>query len=505
MRRAWVELGLVSGVLVGACVDLQPFQCIDDEDCRAGSVQGWCEDARYCSYPDAECPSGRRYSDLAGPLASVCTGVGGSESSSGSSTSMDTSAGSTTAEGSSDSTAESSGSGNPTCGNGVVEPGEECDELDAVDGDGCNTDCWASGSVRWSAVVASDGGGDDRLFGLTQLASGDVVSVGYFQAETRDVLISRWSVGTVEDGQVTPGQESGRVVYDVDGGSDAAEAVVLAALGEVFVCGTANVAGTSRSWVGRWDAALPPDPIFQAPLPAVASGGCFDIAYVSSSNVTAVGGNSTVAWAHRFTSTDATGGDQAEVMGASETRFRSAVRAPDGDLFVAGQVGDLATVYEPVSATDLGPAVVQTANAIQPQSMRVTSDAIVLGGLLRDGGSFDELWVAAFELDGTPRWEYTPAQPGLAADEVEDIALDPAGNVYAIGHVTRNNDNPDRWVAKLDPEGTLVWERHDYEGSDVGIDRGRSIEVLPDGDLLVVAEITSTEGDLDGWIARLAP
>lgn len=36
------------------------------------------------------------------------------------------------------------------CGNGVVEGDEACDELDAIDGDGCNVDCQISGSIAWT-------------------------------------------------------------------------------------------------------------------------------------------------------------------------------------------------------------------------------------------------------------------------------------------------------------------------------------------------------------------
>jgi hypothetical protein len=144
---------------------------------------------------------------------------------------------------------------------------------------------------------------------------------------------------------------------------------------------------------------------------------------------------------------------------------------------------------------------VQTVDVTEIQSMAIDRTTLVLGGFLDEQPTtYDDLWVSAYELDGTERWTFSSEYMGY--DEIEDVALDPAGNVYATGHVV--GTLADRWVAKLDTEGNLVWERSDYPESD-GADRGRSIEVLPSGDLMVVAEIMGADGYRDGWIARLAP
>lgn len=494
MRGGWSTIGIAGGTLVGACVNLGPYQCTDDAQCRIGGTQGWCEDAGFCSYPDPDCPSGRRYSDLAHALAGHCTGTLQAEGSSGpdgTTTTAEVSTGPDPDSTSDDGTSEDTTLPEPVCGNGVVEGEEECDELDTVSGDGCNPDCVRSGSVRWSEVVASDGGGNDRLFGLTQLVSGDVVAVGYIQAASRDILLTRFTVD---------GQEVQRVVHDMDGGTDEAEAVVQGGTGRLYVCGRATVGGSSRPWVGRWDAPLTDPPAYSEALPAALTGQCYDIAYVTSGQIVAVGGSGNTAWAHTFGDGNVAGGTAATALGPSASRLKSAVRGPDGLAYVAGQVGDPGVVYQPVSSSDLGLPLVETAEVVELQTMVVTTDTIHVGGLLREVETLDDLWVAAYELDGSERWRFAPPMPAI--DEVEDLAVDGEGNVYLIGHVVA--EFPDRFVAKLDPAGELVWQRNDYEGSE-GDDRGRSIEVLPGGDLIVVAEITGPGGDLDGWIARLAP
>jgi cysteine-rich repeat protein len=493
MRRRWA-IAIAAGASLGACVDLQAYPCRDDAQCTRGAVQGFCEDPGYCSYPDTGCESGRRFGELAAELSGQCTSEVATSSTSepGSGTSADgeSTRGESSSSSDSGSSEDTGPPPQPVCGNGVVEGDEECDELDAVDGDGCNTDCVRSGSPRWSAVVAS-GNGNDRLFGLTQLVAGDVVAVGYIQGiDSRDVLLVRYTVD---------GQEVRRVVHDVDGDADEAEAVVQGGTGRLYVCGRATIEGTSRPWVGRWDALLDDTPDYEGALPGV-SGLCQDIAYVQSSAIVAVGGTFGTAWTYVFGDGNLGGGQVATASAAGDNIFKEVVRAPDATAYVAGQVGDRGVVYRPMSAANLGMPLVQTAETIQLQSMVVTSDTIVVGGLLQNVPTVDDLWLSAYDLDGTERWRYIGDHGAI--DEVEDVAIDPAGNVYVIGHVV--SDSPDRWVAKLDPAGTLVWERSDYAGSE-GDDRGRSIEVLPGGDLVVVAEITGEDGDLDGWIARLAP
>ena len=505
MRGAWAAAGIVGGLLAGACVDLLPYQCGEDGDCRSGAIQGWCEDAQYCSYPDEECESGRRFGDLAGSLANICTGL-----LEGSTTSPTTTSPSTTQmEGSSSLTDDSmsdtgsSGPGDPVCGDGMVDAGEECDDGNPTDGDGCNSDCVAGGSVRWSGTVDGAVGDADRYFGLTQLASGDVVTVGFIHDNVavpgnRDVLISRWSID---------GMEVARRVHDVGGsGDDDAQAVVQDGVGRVLVCGRATIAGLGEPWVSRWDANLMTDPEIDDAIPML-TGTCYDIVQLNTSNVVAVGGDNNTIWTYRFGVSDFAGGDPAsidEMVAGTDSWLKGADEAPDGDLFVAGQLDDMAVVFEPPSSMSLGTALYTSAVETQPQSMAVTDTDFILGGILRVGGDEDDLWIASFDImTGSENWVWAPVRPAI--DEVEDIALDPAGNVYAIGHVTADNDNPDRWVGMIDAGGALVWERNDYEFSEIGDDRGRSIEVLPNGDLIVVGEFTNAAGNLDGWIARLAP
>jgi len=64
--------GLVVFALVAGCSAAGAFACEDDDDC-AGADGGACEPTGFCSFPDEECGSGRRYGQWAGDgLAMAC-------------------------------------------------------------------------------------------------------------------------------------------------------------------------------------------------------------------------------------------------------------------------------------------------------------------------------------------------------------------------------------------------------------------------------------------------
>lgn len=125
------------------------------------------------------------------------TGPIDTSSGSGGSTAADTTAGTsaettvgedTTSSGgdSSSDSGESSSSGEPMgCGDGIVDPDEECDDGDGEDGDGCDNDCTASVVVALAAgldhTCATLDTGVVRCWGANgsgALGVGDVVTIG---------------------------------------------------------------------------------------------------------------------------------------------------------------------------------------------------------------------------------------------------------------------------------------------------------------------------------------
>jgi hypothetical protein len=69
-------LGLALGVLVGASCNFNVesvYTCLTNEDCiEEGGMGGVCEPNNLCTFPDAACPSGKRWHERAAELASKC-------------------------------------------------------------------------------------------------------------------------------------------------------------------------------------------------------------------------------------------------------------------------------------------------------------------------------------------------------------------------------------------------------------------------------------------------
>src|SRR5690606_31392192 len=79
----------------------------------------------------------------------------------------------------------------PTCGDGVVDPGEDCDDGNDVDADGCNVDCRSSGAELFTIRVEPQPlapGARTRAaaFGAATVLD-DLVVVGYHEFALADV------------------------------------------------------------------------------------------------------------------------------------------------------------------------------------------------------------------------------------------------------------------------------------------------------------------------------
>ncbi|HWB82432.1 MAG TPA: hypothetical protein VG755_46035, partial [Nannocystaceae bacterium] len=166
--RAFV---IVIALPLGGC-GAGAFACNDASQCIAGGVAGTCQADGWCSFPDTECESGERYGDYAGEdVAGRCVPTGGSSSGLGGSdehmTSIDSTVGestltsaNTSVSTSASSSADASDSDTNTttsttstttttttdgprdCGDGMLQPGEECDQGPSNDNHGaCTTSC----------------------------------------------------------------------------------------------------------------------------------------------------------------------------------------------------------------------------------------------------------------------------------------------------------------------------------------------------------------------------
>ncbi len=112
--------------------------------------------------------------------------------------------------------------------------------------------------------------------------------------------------------------------------------------------------------------------------------------------------------------------------------------------------------------------------------------------------SFD-YWLLKYDLNGTLQWQKTY---GGSDDDRGSAIIHTSDGGFAIlgrskssnGDTTENNGFDDFWVSKLDPAGTISWQRSfGFSGVDTGIS---IIQTKDDGYLLVgVLDITASGGE----------
>ncbi|MCA9705084.1 MAG: hypothetical protein KDK70_04440 [Myxococcales bacterium] len=129
------------------------------------------------------------------------------------------------------------------CGNGLLEPGEDCDDGNGVDSDGCNNDCTISGAVLWSHTHASGDDEHDEAFAVAVDDAGRAYVAG--------------AVGSIDHGfwvrQYTADDEVGwTYLFDEPGTSETARAAAIGGdalhvVGERALPGRATTSGCAAS------------------------------------------------------------------------------------------------------------------------------------------------------------------------------------------------------------------------------------------------------------------
>jgi hypothetical protein len=444
-----------------ACVRIGAYACDGDDDACAGAPGGRCEPTGYCSYPDAECPSGARYSEFAGPYADECTPDDGGDTSTNAFTSIATSE--------SSSTTESSTSTNDATSTGGPQPGD----------------------VQWQFTY--DGGAGDDAFKAVA-----VFGAGFVVAGQQDVVDQGGDALVIAyDGPEVP---RWMLVHDFAGGLDQIEDLVISPSAEVFVTGEHSpMVDVFQGWGG----------CFAVESGAACSGWELDggqvatggfagrgVAYGSDGLVVMVGAESSLDGG--FVDVRFDWNQEAWPRAATDAQLLAALAVGERK-FVAGTLADGLWLGE---ATEL--AIEERAALPGPsagpdaiQQLATDGESIVAVGWVTTPTSRDG-WIARFDLAGEPIWEETEGDAALD-EEIEGVAIADDGTIFTAGYVT--DLGADSWVASWTAEGELDWSRNDLplgEGHDIA----RDVDVMDDG-VLVVGEATGSDGALDGYAMLL--
>lgn len=123
-----------------------------------------------------------------------------------------------------------------------------------------------------------------------------------------------------------------------------------------------------------------------------------------------------------------------------------------------------------------------------------------------------DFWVVKLDQAGVIEWQ--KCLGGSGYDDAWDVKEAPDGGFVVVGSsssvdgdVTENNGGDDFWIAKLDANGSLIWQRS-YGGS--GTDICRSVSFTNDGGFIIAGDSFSGDGDVithlggsDFWVIKL--
>ncbi len=498
--RAWWPLagfvGVVAGVACGG-----GFACKGDDDCRSAQGRGTCEATGWCSFPDPSCASGQRYGEHAGGgLARACVASDG-QADSGSegvtTTTSSTGTGNSSSGGGVEASTQAGSSGSgasegtpASCGDGVLDEAELCDDGNQVDGDGCSSSCVTAGTVQWSITLAGDAYGTGQS--IERLPGGDlVVGVALSDGPTSRSTVRRidpeaatswsWEYEFAGDAVFT----WGLAVTDVSSES----AIAVAAYG--YDDGAGVIARLGGDGQAFWQVETASTSWFGAALP-------------QNGQLWAAGSAAGEAVLHAYDDQgvlleELTGPPYAPV-GAT---FFDLIAVPGG---LAG-AGDYATMRGRegfVRESNAGGSVTTSLTFAPSTDTEVLALALdpalperrwVVGYAGAQGG-----WVGRVD-DGIQTVAPTIVTQTFSAN-LHGVAVDAMGNAIAVGwdstHGTR-----DPYVVKVAPGGEVVWSA--TEITDDGDDDLRDVTVGEDGAIYVVGTRIDVGGTAQAWIARLTP
>ena len=169
--------------------------------------------------------------------------------------------------------------------------------------------------------------------------------------------------------------------------------------------------------------------------------------------------------------------------------------AADSDVWVAKLDPDGAEIWSTTVAGSVAGA--DAANDVVVDG----ADNIVAVGYLRVGNGDNDMWIAKFDPAGTQLWSQTVAGPDILDDRAEGVDVDAADNPIVVGFVSNEGFNRDVWMRKYDPDGTEVWTTT-YDSILSGSESGFDVAVAPDGFIGVAGTTPINAVNDDIWLGR---
>lgn len=363
----------------------------------------------------------------------------------------------------------------------------------------------ATGNLLW--VAHYGGNGYDTPAGLALDSQGNVYVAGYFYSPD-----TYYDYATVK--YDANGNQLWAARYDRPGLSyDAAVALALDHLGNLYVTGVSYGAGTGRDfatlkydangselWLRRYSRQQ-----------TISSDTVVALATDSQGNIYAVGNSSTAETREDYTIVkyDADGNllwvNHYNGSGSGMDEASALAIDGQGNLYVTGSSWggsstsyDYTTVKYDRDGNELWVARYNGPSNLFDRAVALAIDGqgnVYVTGYSEGSGTGFDYATVKYGADGTLLWVARYNGQGNGSDYARSIALDGQGNVYVTGSAW-NGSNYDYVTVKYSPDGVLLWAAR-YNGLGSGDDHPIKLVVDSEGNLYVTGNSTGAGSGQD--------
>lgn len=490
---------LVFVAAIAGCLSDPAYVCSADAQCVSDGA-GQCQPNNFCAYDEPACPSGLIYGPhAAASLADTCVEPGG-----------DTNAADDGVD-SEGADSDETGDEPPVtrCGNGVVEPGEICDDGNRSGGDDCHPQCIEPGSPAWTVTYDGEAHGEDRGFALAIDADANaiyVTGITTVDGMDRDILVQRRRL------------ETGSLIWTraIDGGilaDDMGEHVAVDSEGNVVVVGVVTTTLGTDVWLTKYD----PDGTVLWSATHDAAGGNDKgngVAVLSDDSIIAVGiaqaDDRTDAWMQRYS---ADGAPIGEELRRGEVGSNHAI-----DVIADGMAFQVTGSLNRADGTpSVWTARYDQTNTLQWEHLldndnvgnlpRGVGQALnPLGGSSTAGVLSNNLLVQHYDGSGAPLTMIAIDGPRQMHDEAADVDYSTDGSFVVAGFLdfaTEGFATSDSYVARYSAQGEPLWSDR-FEGEAKEIDKALGVQITVQQSAVVVGYETVPGQSRDMWLRRYA-
>jgi cysteine-rich repeat protein len=408
---------------------------------------------------------------------------------------------------------------NAVCGDTLVGPGEACDDGNAVNGDGCNTNCVVSGTPLWTQTYNGPASGADFWAAVKADPAGNVYVVGGSPTANQgyNIVVRKYDAN---GGIVWTDTYNGAA-----NGEDVGEGITVDASGNVLAIGYETVTGQGKNvwlrkytsagvlvWTQTYDGALhlddygygvttnPAGDIFIAgSIRSVAAQG-LDMLVAKIAGV-----NGSIVWFDTITSA---GTHDDELIGIALTSSGAVVTT--GYTFGATNLDIVTRKY-----TDNGVSGTLAWNRTYAGlaggvdvGYSVAGDGsgnVIVSGTETVAGQALNVWVHKYDTNGNDVWQQGFDGAAHLNDQGLGVAVDASNNVVVVGEETLANNSTNVWVRKYTPAGATLWTQT-YNGAADGNDGANFVSIDANANVLVCGfETTAGAQGQNAWLRKYAP